>query len=219
MNTLENISREIQESEIQRKEWEQEITYSAEIGALSKTVLSISPKGISWQYQTFPLESVTRIRWGGVRHSINGIPTGTSYTIAFGDGQSEGIVNLKRQDVYSVFIDKLWRAVGVRLLTEFLQTLRAGKEVHIGPAVMTNDGITLPIQKLWGANEDIRCLWHQVQVWNADGSFHIGSKDNKKASAALSYIDVPNVHIIEQAIRMAFKKPGMRVLSDLLLPS
>jgi len=32
----------------------------------------------------------------------------------------------------------------------------------------------------------------------------------------LSYIATANVHILEQGIRAAFKKPGMRVLSDLL---
>jgi hypothetical protein len=72
------------------------------------------------------------VRWGGVRQSINGIPVGTNYTIAFGDEHSEAIVNLGRKDVYSTFVEKIWQAVGIRLLTEFLQTLKAGKEVHIG---------------------------------------------------------------------------------------
>ncbi len=214
--TLENITREISEFETQRKEWEQEITYTAEIGALFKSLLSISPKGISWQNRTFPLESITRVRWGGVRHSVNGIPTGTSYTIAFGDDRSEAVVNLKRQDVYSTFIDKVWRAVGVRLLTEFLQALKAGKEISIGEAAIRDDGVTLPTHKMWGAGDNVRCSWHQVQIWNADGSFYIGAKENKKVYAALSYITLPNVHILEPAIRMAFEKPGMRVLSDVI---
>ena len=215
-NALGQIARDIKELETQRIEWEQQITYSAEIGALFKSTLTISPKGISWQNRTFSLEAITKVRWGGVRHSINGVPTGTSYTIAFGDGRSEAVVDLRREDVFSTFIDKLWRAVGVRLLTELLQGLRAGKEIRVGSAVIRDDGVTLPTHKMWGSAEDVRCTWYQCHIWNADGSFCIGAKENKKAYAALSYIAVPNVHILEQAVRMAFKKPGIRVLSDLI---
>jgi hypothetical protein len=215
-SALGRITENIKELESQRSDWEQQITYSADIGMVFKSTLTISPKGISWQNRTFPLEAITRVRWGGVRHSVNGVPTGTSYTIAFGDRRSEAVVDLKRADVYSTFVDKLWRAVGVRLLTELLQALKAGQEIRVGSAAVRDEGVTLPTHKLWGSAEDVRCTWYQCQIWNADGSFYIGAKDNKKAYAALSYIAVPNVHILEQVIRMAFKKPGIRVLSDLM---
>src|SRR3546814_5902743 len=74
-----------------RDEWAHEITYRAEIGVMFKDTLSISPDGISWKGQSFSLDSITRVRWGGVRHSVNGVPTGTTYTIAFGDKRSEEI--------------------------------------------------------------------------------------------------------------------------------
>jgi hypothetical protein len=82
--------------------------------------------------------------------------------------------------------------------------------------VVRDDGITLTKHKFLGANEPVHCSWHQVQIWNADGAFYIGAKDDKKTYAGLSYIHVPNVHVLEQAIRMAFKKLGMRRLSDVL---
>lgn len=213
---LAEITRDLVEAESARSEWEREITYSAEVGAMFKSTLSISPKGISWQGQSFPLEKITRVRWGGIRHSVNGIPTGTSYTLAFGDIHSEAVVSLRRHEIFSTFVDKLWRAVGIRLLTEFLQSLKSGKEFRIGSVVIKDDRVILPRNKFWGASELVPCTWSQVQVWSADGSFCIGSKDDKKVVAGLSYIDVPNVHIVEQGIRMAFKQPGMRVLSDLL---
>jgi hypothetical protein len=53
-------------------------------------------------------------------------------------------------------------------------------------------------------------------VWSADGAFYIGDKADKNTYADISYIHDENTHILEQAIRMAFKKPGMRRLSDLL---
>lgn len=215
-DALADIFKQRKQSAARQGEWAREITYLAEIGVVFKDTLSISPQGVSWKHQNFPLDSITRVRWGGVRHSVNGIPTGTTYTIAFGNRNSEAVVELKKQDIYSTFIDKLWRAVCVRLLTEMLEALKNGRDLHFGDALLHDDGITLVKRKIFGANERVRCTWGQVHVWSADGSFYIGAKDDKKVSAGVSYIHGANTHILEQAIRMGFEKPGMRRLSELL---
>ncbi|MBK9130417.1 MAG: hypothetical protein IPM20_02060 [Gammaproteobacteria bacterium] len=203
-------------NEAQKDEWARDITYRAEVGVMFKDVLSISPDGLSWKNQRFPLDAVTRVRWGAVRHSVNGIPTGTTYTLAFGDNRSEAVVELKKESTYSTFLEKLWKAVVIRLLTELFETLQSGNEVRFGEATLSDDGVTLVKHKFLGANEKVRCSWGQVHVWSADGSFYIGSKDDKKTYVGLSYIHAANTHVLEQAIRMAFKKPGMRRLSDML---
>lgn len=200
----------------QRDEWAREITYSTEIGIMFKNVLSISPEGISWKRQHFPLGSITRVRWGGVRHAVNGIPTGTTYTIAFGDGRSEAVVETRRRDIFATFTDNLWRSVGIRLLGEILEALKAGRDLHFGDALLHDDGITLAKRGFFNAGGPVRCSWNQVHVWSQDGAFYIGSKDDKKTYAGFSYINGVNIHILERIIRMAFKKPGMRRLSDLL---
>lgn len=215
-DALAEIFHERKRAVAQRDEWAREITYRAEIGVMFKDALSISPDGISWKGRSYPLDSVTRVRWGGVRHSVNGVPTGTSYTIAFGDRRSEAVVELKKEDIYSTFLEKLWRAVGIRLLGEMLEALKDGRDLYFGDALLHDDGITLVKHKFLGANEKVRCTWGQVQIWSADGSFCIGSKDDKKTNVGISYIDVANTHILEQLIRMAFKKPGLRRLSELL---
>ena len=215
-DALADIFHERKQAVARRDEWAREITYRAEIGVMFKDTLSISPDGISWKGQSFSLDSITRVRWGGVRHSVNGVPTGTTYTIAFGDKRSEAVVELKKEDIYSKFIDKLWRAVCVRLLGEMLEALKDGRDLYFGDALLHDDGITLVKHKFLGANERVRCTWGQVQIWNADGSFCIGSKDDKKTNVGISYIHVANTHILEQLIRMAFKKPGLRRLSELL---
>ena len=213
---LADIFQQRKQAAARKDELEREITYRAEIGMVFKDALSISPKGVSWKGQSFPLESITRVRWGAVKHSVNGIPTGTIYTIAFGDRRSEAVVELKKQDIYSAFIDKLWRAVCVRLLTEMLEALKDGRDLHFGDALLHDDGITLVKRKFLGSNEKVRCSWGQVHVWSADGSFCIGAKDDKKINAGVSYIHGANTHVMEQAIRMGFKKPGLRRLSELL---
>jgi len=213
---LSDILHNRKESEAQENQWAKDITYSAEVGMMFKDTLSISPNGLSWKNQRFPLDTITRVRWGATRNSVNGIPTGTDYTIAFGDSRSEAVVALKKESTYSTFIEKLWKAVVIRLLTELLQRLGAGNEVRFGDAILRDDGVTLIKHKFLGANEPVRYTWGQVHIWSADGSFYIGAKDDKKTYVSLSYIHTPNTHILEQAISMAFKKPGMRKLSDLL---
>jgi hypothetical protein len=215
-DALADIFQQRKQAAARQGEWEREITYRAEIGVMFKDTLSISPQGASWKGQNFPLDTITRVRWGGVNHSVNGVPTGTTYTIAFGNRNSEAVVELKKQDIYNTFIDKLWRAVCVRLLTEMLEALKAGRDLYFGDALLHDDGITLVKRKFLGSNEKVRCSWGQVHVWSADGSFCIGAKDDKKVNAGISYIHGANTHILEQAIRMAFKKPGMRRLSDVL---
>ena len=215
-DALAEIFRERKQAVARKDEWAREITYRAEIGVMFKDALGISPDGITWKGQSFPLDSITRVRWGGVRHSVNGVPTGTTYTIAFGDRHSEAVVELKKEDIYNTFVEKLWRAVCVRLLGEMLEALKTGRDLYFGDALLHDDGITLLKRKFLGANEQVRCAWGQVQIWSADGSFCIGSKDDKKTNAAISYIHVANTHILEQAIRMGFKKPGLRRLSELL---
>lgn len=210
-DALSDIFQQRKQAVARQDEWAREITYRAEIGMIFKDSLSISPKGVSWKEQNFPLDSITRVRWGGVNTQY-----GTTYTIAFGNRSSEAVVELKKQEVYTTFIDKLWRAVCIRLLTEMLEALKAGRDVHFGDALLHDDGITLVRRKFLGSNEKVRCSWGQVHVWSADGSFCIGAKDDKKANAGISYMYGANTHILEQAIRMAFKKPGLRRLSDLL---
>jgi hypothetical protein len=198
-----------------REEWSREITYQAEIGVAFKNTLSISPAGISWKGQTFPLADITRVRWGGVKHSVNGIPTGTTYTIAFGDDRSEAVVELRREEVYSNFLEKLWRAVCARLVVELVTALRAGQTLNFGDAVVKDDSVTLKRHKWMGSDERVRCSWQELHIWSADGSFCIGAQNDKKVYAALSYIHVPNAHILEQAIRIGFKR-GINRLSDIL---
>lgn len=215
-DALADIFRQREQAAENADEWAREIAYRVEIGAVFKNVLNISSNGVSWKGQNFSLDSITRVRWGGVSRSVNGISTGTTYTIAFGDRRSEAVVELRKRDVYSTFVDKLWRAVCMRLFAEMLEALKNGRDLHFGDALLHDDGITLVQRKLLGSAGRVRCSWDQVQVWSADGSFCIAAKDDKKVNAGISYIHVANAHILEQAIRMVFKKPGMRRLSDLL---
>lgn len=174
-----------------RQDEAREITYRAEIGVMFKDTLSISPQGVSWKGQNFPLDSITRVRWGGVSHSVNGIPTGTTYTIAFGNRNSEAVVELKKQDIYTTFLDKLWRAVCVRLLTEMLEALKEGRDLHFGDARVHDDGITLVKRKFLGSMSRYAALGI-VSMCGVPMAVPALRQDDKKINAGISYIHGAN---------------------------
>lgn len=197
------------------EEWKEQITYRTEIGSLMfKKTLSISPQGIEWKGERYPLESITRVRWGGIRHSTNGIPTGTSYTIGVGDNRREAVLHL---DVarHQAFVERLWPAVCVRLMTSILRKLKEGTELIFGDALLTDLGITLTKRKMFGADERVFCDWWQIQTFSHDGAFRIEKKDDKGAHVSLSYINNHNTHLLEHLIGLKFKNQDKK-LSDLL---
>ncbi len=202
---LENLFRQRDEQEENDENWKREITYEADVGAIFKQKLSISPEGISWANRKYPLNQITRVRWGGVSRSVNGIPTGTTYTIAFGDHQTEASVEIRRKEVYVKFLECLWRAVCVRLMFSTLQSLRAGQKLSFGDALIDDRGVELTKHKFWGS-ERVYCTWDNVQTWSSGGNFVIGSKDDKKCYSQISYINIPNTHVLESCISGAFKQ-------------
>ena len=211
----EQRSQFLAEMEARAESWKREITYEADVGVMFKDKLRISPDGVQWKGSKIPLEEIKRVRWGGTRHSVNGIPTGTTYNI-FVEGERGGTtIELRKQQIYSEFVDRLWKTAGVRLLTEMLKGLRAGKRYRFGTAIVTDYGVELERRKLFSANERVPCKWTDLVIGNGDGTFYIAKKDAKKVVVELPYQEMDNVHILEVALRVFWKSTSPR-LSDLL---
>jgi hypothetical protein len=185
---------------------DKEITYEAEIGLVFKDKLKISPNGVEWKGQRIGLNDITSVRWGAVKKSVNGIPTGTDYTVAIGKADAfEMVIETARAEIYQSFTDCLWKAVCVRLLEQYLLSLKAGKELWIGGKVKVDDnGINLIKHKFFG-NETVYVKWGDVTYNSYNGELFITAKDDKKLYVALSYLSVKNVHILEAMIRLSFK--------------
>ncbi len=218
-NTLDEISEQrtrlLEDAKNRAEKWRNEITYEADVGAIFTEKLRISPEGIVWKGRQWDLDSISRVRWGGTRHTINGIPTGTTYSIIFGNQSNYATIELRKKEIYSNFIDRLWRTVGVRLLTEYLEGLRDGKIYVFGSAVMNDFGMEIERSRLFSKNERRFCEWDELVIWNNPGCFCIGKKEDKKLAAIFSYQDEDNIHVLEAAIRMFWKRGGVR-LSSLL---
>jgi hypothetical protein len=212
--TISGLRRQAEEKERNHAQWERDITFRTELGVLFKDKLSISPEGIRWKGYLYPLESITRVRWGGVRHSVNGIPTGTTHTIGFGDRHSERGIELREEATYTRFLDALWRAVCVRLMFSIIEQLMEGQSMTFGDMMVEDGAVTLTKHKFLGS-EKVRISWHDVHVWSSDGSFFIGKQGDKKTYGSSSYINNWNTHLLEHIIRGGFKK-GVSRLSDYL---
>jgi len=215
VTTLNRLVEEQSADEKQRKEWENSITYSAEVGVMLKDTLKISPKGVEWKGQLLPLTSISQIRWGGTRHSVNGVPTGTTYEIHIANSTSRIVINLRNSETFSSFTERLWRAVGLRLVVEHLNILKAGESIRFGDAIISDASVVIPRHKFL-SNESVRLNWNQVRTWSADGSFFIAAKDDKKVYAALSYSGLYNVHVLERILDLSFKnnKPRLSAVLD-----
>ena len=146
---------------------------------------------------------------------MSGIPTGTIYNIFVGGERGGTTIELRKQQIYSEFVDRLWKTAGVRLLTEMLEGLRDGKRYRFGTAVVTDCGVELERRKLFSANERVPCKWTDLVIGNGAGTFYMAKKDEKKVTVDLPYQEMDNVHILEAAMRAFWKSASPR-LSDLL---
>lgn len=205
LETLNEIHESRKEAQKRGAEWEKEISYQAKIGLVFKDTLRISPNGVEWKDKRIPLDSITWVKWGAVSRSVNGVPTGTDYTIAVGDGRSSAVIETHKGEIYSTFTDKLWRAVCVRLLTEILETLKSGKSISIGGTVIDDHGVQLTKHKFFGNDTEYRD-WGKVTYVSSGGSLFITAQDDKKVYVSLPYLSTPNAHILEAMIRLSFKK-------------
>lgn len=192
-----------------------EITFKTEIGVLMKNTLAISPDGVQWKHTIIPLDQITRVRWGATRHTINGIPSGTTHTIYVGDNHSLMHIETRKEAIYKEFVDKLWRAVCVRLMIEMLQGLREKKCYQFGEAVVDDKGVEFPQKGFFSSGKTVYGRWDQLQTWSANGKFIIGIKGNKKEYFSISYQHVDNTHILAAAISAGLKN-GVTRLSAIL---
>jgi len=213
--TLNEIARQqarlIKDAKKQAKKWRSEITYEANMGVFSKSKLRISPEGIEWKNRRWELNSITSVRWGGILRS----GTRPTYTIIFATNSDSVTIEVKRKDVYDNFVERLWKAVGVRILTDLLEGLKSGKRYRFGSAMVSDFGMELERGGWIPSDKHVFCRWDELVIWNGPGVFCVGKKDDKKLAAAFSYLEEDNIHVLEAAIRMFWKRGGDR-LSSLL---
>lgn len=210
LTALEDILNSKKKSEEGELEWRRECSLVTEIGTIFKKRLIINPEIIEFSHDQIPTAQVNRVRWGATatKHSINFIPTGTTYSYSVWIGNNQKIIHIEpsKQAIYSVIIDKLWKSVCIRLVSDTLRNLSSGEYIAYGngDAIVNKDGIMLKKHKFLGY-DPYYAKWEDLSISNGNGTFVISSNSEKKASAELSYRDVDNVHILEHVMRFLWK--------------
>lgn len=209
---LKGISSDREKRSREHQEFLKSLSYSTEIGIVFKDKLTIENGKITFNNTTYKLEDVTKIAWGATRHSINGIPTGTTYKILYGNDTSTQSIETRRSEVYENTIDKLWRSSGIGILTTILKTLKEGKSLSFEKCVLWDDGIVFTKRKLFGSDEIIKVGWHGIKKWSENGCLVLQTEHIR---CDLSYLEIYNVHFLDHLISMLFKDNKAKVMSDL----
>ena len=212
---LKGILESRQEARANAKKWEESLSYSTEIGVVFPDKLEMSAKGgVSWRGQTIRFEDVSWLCWGGTRHSVNGIPTGTTYDIQIGSDEGSMTIRTRKLEVFSEAVDRLWRGAGVRIAMDFARQVKKGGVLRFPNVVVEDESLVITRKRIFRKDEDIRLTWDKVRIWDAEGNFCLGDRNDTSLYVALSYLGQPNIVVLEQMIR-AFFKTGSSNLGSL----
>lgn len=193
------------------EEYRREIALDMIIG---KDRLQINHEFIAYKGRRLSLDEVARLRWGILKHYTNGIRTNREFTVWIAPADhGRGIVVecvrflesertvLQR---YLTIIEKLWKAIGFRLLLDMAARLMRGEALTFGDVAVIKSGIWLPKRK-WFSSERYFAPWEELSKATQGGELWIGSTKEPKASASLSLRDLDNAVILERLLDILWK--------------
>lgn len=203
IEALENIAFEraekAREEEEDEAQFAREITYETSFGTVIKDRFRISPDGFDHKGRLIPLEKISGVRWGMVRNSINGVPSGTDYY--FGYGTPSEFTDLRPNErQYEEIIKRAWRAVCIRILLQWMQDWSRGKAVRIGNVEVSDGGLVLSRSRFFSESEKQFFQWSDMTKTAANGSLSFRGRSDSRFSEQFSYKDTWNIHIFDFAI-------------------
>jgi len=196
---------EIERAERQKNEAESEaefardISFSTEFGLIFKDKFCISPDGFDYKGSLIPLNQITGVRWGAVKKSTNGIPTGTDYYFGYCTKTSSVLLQ-PNQHQYESIIQRAWRAVCIRILLGWMDDWSKGRKVTIAGVEVSNEGLVLRRSRFLREDETKFFTWLDVSKNAYNGFLNFYGKLDEKFTISFSYKDSWNVHIFDFAI-------------------
>jgi hypothetical protein len=194
---------------------DKELNYRGVIRGIFNEPLEISAAGIDWKGRRWPLESITRVRWGGKRRIENGVQK-FAFTITFGTDSQLAFVSTENQQFFDQVTQNLWRGVCVRLLLDMLERVRAGERVSFGNIRVSDLGVELPTHLGGGRRDEEEFVpWYELSIMPKDGLFHLLKKGDDSVFGVLSFESDDNTHVLSCALERFWKNSNSR-LSSLL---
>lgn len=195
------------------KSWNRDIDFQCRFGMwpFQKT-LDISAKGFTWCGELIPLKGITRLRWG-VELQRGGVFPKRQFIAVFGTDAREYVIKTKQKDFYEHLVERYWKAVGRRLLSELLAGLGNGLVYSFGPVDVEDGGVTINEKTIFGADRRFY-EWGALQWGTANGLLNfISAEKPDRMLAGLSFIRDDNAHILSAALRLFGKNGGQKRLS------
>lgn len=207
----------MKQKEIQKEKdiaFKREMEYYSEWGTLFKKSIKMDSEIIIINgSDRFYLNEITGLMWGGTRTSVNGIPTGTIYTIALRTENREASIQIKKVDVFDNIVQRLWKTSGVFIMTSILERLKNGFGVPLGKIYVYNDRIELTRKSLF-SSETKKIEWAYVeQPFASNGSLVIRSKDGMYCNL-IDYNNTYNTHIFDYIFKVLFSNRSFRTISE-----
>lgn len=192
-----------------KEEFEREITYETSFGTFFKDRFRISPDGFDYKGVLMPLEDVTGVRWGAVRNSVNGVPTGTDYFFSYGGArQTFDLKPNERQ--YSEITKRAWRAVCINILLRWMEEWSNGRNVQIGGVTVSDQGMFLRRSRFFQDDEVKFFGWGDLTKVSQNGFLEFRGHSDRRFAASFSYKDAWNVHVLDFAIEKVWSgKPSL----------
>jgi hypothetical protein len=191
--------------------------YLVYVGLLQRP-LGINGEAVWFGSRRFPLQSISRVGWAGTRESFYGFPGQTQFRIVFGDAQLLVKVEGIDRSVFQTFIERLWHAVGLRLVYETLKAVKAGRQVELAGVTFSDEGPTLEKPNLLFGAKTADFKWHAVRATNSDGAFAISARDGSGNSASASYARAVNTPVLAWLVEtvLEYKLDRLSALLDYL---
>lgn len=195
------------------KSWNREIDFQCRFGMWPfKKTLEISAKGFTWCGELIPLKAITRLRWG-VELARGGVFPKRFYIAVFGDAAREYVIKTKQKDFYEHLVERYWKAVGRRLLTEMLDGLGKGSVYSFGTVDVADGGLTITEKSVFGSDRRFY-EWGALRWDTANGFLNFMSAEKPdRTLAGLSFIRDDNTHILSAALRLFGNSAEQKLLS------
>ena len=109
-------------------------------------------------------------------------------------------IRLRNEDVFCAVTDRLWRSVGIRLLSEHVDHLTKGGRLIYPGVVIQDNAVTLTRKRLLKSNEEIRITWDNARILSTDRYLVFSSKYDNKVCGAVSYVKTDNICVLENML-------------------
>lgn len=194
--------------------WVKEIDFHCRFGIWPfQKSLDITPAGFVYCGEIFPLKTITRIRWG-VDQKRGGIFPKMYYLTTFGTETREFTIKTKQKDFYDHLTQRIWRAVGKRLINEMLDGLKSGKEFAFGDFSVTDNGITITQKSIFKGSQPIFYEWENLKWGIVNGNLVFTPNDAPdRLLTSASFIWTDNTHVLSVALAVLQERADKKRLS------